>query len=62
MEFINHNFEEGASSYDDKIPNIIPYYDIMLNAVVSSIPFDSEEQINVLELGSGTGNLTKKIK
>ena len=34
----------------------------MISCMVSVIPFDNSEEFRVLDMGSGTGNITKAVK
>ena len=62
MDKIKTHFEEEASQYDGIIKNLIPYYRQMTEALVNSLPFDSSEEIEVIDLGCGTGTISKAIK
>lgn len=55
------HFEDEAPFYDEIILKLIPYYNEMVNALVSSIPFEKETPINVLDLGCGTGTISIAI-
>jgi tRNA (cmo5U34)-methyltransferase len=54
------HFDEEAQKFD-RYPQLIPYYDEMLQALISAIPFDADSPIQVLDLGCGTGTLAKHI-
>lgn len=62
MTEVKDHFEEEAHSYDKIIIKLIPYYKQMIEALVSSLPFDEQEPINVLDLGCGTGTVSAEIK
>ncbi|OHD11000.1 MAG: methyltransferase type 12 [Spirochaetes bacterium GWD1_27_9] len=62
MESIKKHFDEEAKEYDGIILKLIPYYNEMLTALILSIPFDKEKEINVIDLGCGTGTISKLIK
>ena len=62
MEKIKNHFEEEANKYDDIILKLIPFYKEMIEALVSSIPFDKNKEIKVIDLGCGTGTISKEIK
>ena len=49
---------EWYSSYDALVPRICPDYELGLDAIVNSIPARAR---GILELGSGTGNLTVRL-
>ncbi|WP_158057596.1 class I SAM-dependent methyltransferase [Halorussus halophilus] len=50
-----------ASVYDPGIEAIVPRYDELHDAILNSPPHDRSEAIRVLELGTGTGELTAKL-
>ena len=61
MQNIKEHFESEAKEYDDIILNLIPYYKQMVEALISSIPYDTNEPIRVIDLGCGTGTISKSI-
>lgn len=61
MEKVKHHFENEAEEYDKIILELIPYYTEMVDALVSSIPFDNERKLQVIDLGCGTGKISKEI-
>ncbi len=65
MNKIRNHFEEEAIEFDSIIKNLIPYYNQMVEAVVnallSSFP-EHSECIEVLDLGCGTGTISRAIK
>jgi len=62
IETIKSHFEREAAEFDETILRLIPHYTEMIEALVLSIPFKKDEQINVIDLGCGTGTVSKKIK
>ncbi len=50
-----------VTQFDDHIRLIVPRYDELHDAVLRSIPPDLPEDLTILELGCGTGELTKKL-
>ena len=62
MEQVKKHFEGEAKEYDEIILRLIPYYPEMLDGLVTAIPHDRSKNINVIDLGYGTGTATKKIK
>jgi tRNA (cmo5U34)-methyltransferase len=62
MEHIKKHFDEEAEIYDDLILQIIPYYNEMITGLIEAIQFKRAEAINVIDLGCGTGTISKKIK
>lgn len=61
MNSVKKHFEEEAAVFDANIVKLIPHYSQMLEALVSSIPFDSAKPLHVIDLGSGTGTVSKLI-
>ncbi len=61
MNQIKKHFEEEAQKFDRVIQQLIPYYDQMLQALISAFPFDTDSPIQILDLGCGTGTLVKNI-
>lgn len=62
MDKIKKHFEEEASEFDRIILKLIPYYDEMLVALISAVPFERSAKIKVVDLGCGTGAIAGKIK
>jgi ubiquinone/menaquinone biosynthesis C-methylase UbiE len=50
-----------VTQFDDHIRLIVPRYEELHDAVLRSIPPDLPENLKILELGCGTGELTKKL-
>ena len=66
MERTKDHFQEEAHVFDETIVRLIPYYDHMLEALVSTLPFSSlqfspHNKLYVLDLGCGTGTVTARI-
>lgn len=59
---VKAHFEEEAKEFDELILKLIPYYKDMINALISPIPFNNDDSIEVLDLGCGTGTITKTLK
>ena len=59
---VKAHFEEEAAEFDELILKLIPHYKEMINALISSIPFEKEDSIKVMDLGCGTGTITKALK
>lgn len=62
MESIKKHFEEEAAEYDGIIKNLIPYYSGMVEAIVNSMPFRASDCIEVIDLGCGTGTVSRAVK
>lgn len=54
-------FERKAQEYDDFMLKCIPDYLNLIENLIDIIPFNSNAQINICDLGSGTGNVTKQL-
>jgi tRNA (cmo5U34)-methyltransferase len=59
---VKAHFEQEAREFDAIILKLIPYYPQMLDALVSSIPFQNHTEIKVIDLGCGTGTIAKMVK
>jgi len=62
LKHVKDHFEEEAKEFDDLILKLIPNYRGMIDSLIRSIPFESSKPIKVLDLGCGTGNVTKAVK
>lgn len=58
MDVVKAHFEGEASDFDDIIAKKIPHYGEMIDVLISAVPFPSRAEIDVIDLGSGTGNLS----
>ena len=52
---IEEFFNRSADYYDDWLRKAVPYYDQVFATAVELIPFDTKDEIRVLDLGAGTG-------
>ncbi|BDU50955.1 class I SAM-dependent methyltransferase [Haliovirga abyssi] len=62
IDKIKNHFEEEAKEFDGIILKLIPFYKEMLEALILSIPFEKNSEIEVIDLGCGTGNILDKVK
>lgn len=62
MEHVKDHFEEEAKIFDELIRTIIPFYKDMVDSLVLTLPFHRKERIKVLDLGCGTGNISRQVK
>lgn len=58
---IDYKFNEIANDFDNLMCKIIPDYDLFQQTLVDALPFSSDDEFRVIDLGCGTGNLGKKI-
>ncbi len=59
---VKAHFEEESKEFDEIILKLIPHYKDMINALISSIPFEQGAPVKVLDLGCGTGTVTQTLK
>jgi len=59
---IKAHFEEEAEDFDAIIKKLIPHYSEMVDVLVSVIPFPREQEFSMIDLGCGTGTISKAIK
>jgi tRNA (cmo5U34)-methyltransferase len=62
MQNVKDHFEEEAQEFDQIIIKLIPYYQQMLDALITSIPHPENKRIKVIDLGCGTGTISKMVK
>lgn len=61
IDRIKSHFEDEAKQYDAIIQTLIPNYNQMIDALISIIPFSAEQPFDVIDLGCGTGTISKAI-
>lgn len=54
-------FGEAAWDYDRARRQLVPGFDSFYGAVIESVPFQTEQEIRVLDLGAGTGLLSAMV-
>ncbi len=62
MDVVKTHFENEAREFDQIILKLIPYYSEMLDGLVSAIPHQRSRELNIIDLGCGTGTISKIIK
>lgn len=61
FKLIKAHFEKEAVVFDRSFFKVMPHYEEMTKAVVEAIPFQKNDKLQIIDLGCGTGNLTKKL-
>lgn len=59
MSDLKTHFNQASEEYDQIIEKTLPNYNEMITALVNAIP--DKKQPRILDLGCGTGNITKKV-
>jgi len=62
LEHVKEHFEEEAKEFDGTIVKLIPKYSQMIDSMILTIPHDVSDEFNVLDLGTGTGNVSRAVK
>lgn len=62
MESVRQHFDREAAEFDGLIARLIPRYAEMIDALVSAITFPSDNELRVVDLGSGTGAVALQVK
>jgi len=62
MDSVKRHFEEEAQEFDDTILKLIPHYREMIDGMVRALPFPADSRISVIDLGCGTGTISKAVK
>ena len=62
MKNVKEHFDEEAKEFDNAILKLIPHYNDMITSMISTIPYNDSDRFNVLDLGSGTGNVSLALK
>jgi len=61
LDYVREEFEQRAFDYDGLIPRLIPHYHEQQDLILQLIPFETNANIKVLDLGAGTGILSALI-
>jgi len=59
---IKSHFEEEAKEFDNIIKTLIPSYSEMVDILTLAIPFSNEFKFSMIDLGCGTGTISKSVK
>ena len=55
-------YTEMSKEYDKTIRQLIPHYEAVLKSMAAFLPFDNNQVIDILDIGSGTGYLSQLLK
>jgi tRNA (cmo5U34)-methyltransferase len=58
---IKDHFEQEAAIFDKMFFRIVPYYEEAMEAILAAMPFNKTDKPRIIDMGCGTGNLTKKL-
>jgi tRNA (cmo5U34)-methyltransferase len=58
---IKAHFEYEAKRFDKMFFKVAPYYKEAITVLISALPFKSGDKPRVIDLGCGTGNITKAL-
>ena len=61
LDAVREQFEQRAFDYDGLIPRLIPRYREQHDLILQLIPFETNANIKILDLGAGTGILSALI-
>jgi tRNA (cmo5U34)-methyltransferase len=62
IDLVKKHFQDEADTFDARVVKSVPFYADMLEALVSALPFKKNDAKKILDLGCGTGSISKKIK
>jgi tRNA (cmo5U34)-methyltransferase len=62
MDRVKTHFEDEAEEFDSIIKKLIPHYSEMVDILASSVPFSKEYAFSMIDLGCGTGTISKAVK
>jgi len=58
---IKEHFEKEAVVFDKLFFKVMPHYEEMMQALIDALPFNRKDRLKIIDLGCGTGNLSKKL-
>ena len=61
MAEIRSNFSQGSRDYDARVRKVVPRYEEMLDVMISCIIPRKGHQIRAIDLGCGTGAVSKRL-
>ena len=58
---IKEHFEKEAAIFDKIFFKVMPRYEEMMQALIDVLPFNKKDKLRIVDIGCGTGNLSKKL-
>lgn len=62
MDKVKKHFQDEAAIFDAQVLKMVPFYNDMIEALVLAMPFTKNKTIKVVDVGCGTGTISKTIK
>jgi tRNA (cmo5U34)-methyltransferase len=62
MQIVKEHFDDIAKGFDEQVVKSAPRYREMLETVVAMLPFHVASKIDIIDIGTGTGNLAYMLK
>jgi tRNA (cmo5U34)-methyltransferase len=62
MNQVFDHFNREAEVFDSGILKSVPHYQEMIGAIIDFIPFSEDKKIDLLDVGTGTGNISYNLK
>lgn len=59
---LREHFDQEAEGYNEDIKKIIPNYNLMIDVLMSVLPFSKGRKFKMVDLGCGTGVLSKTVR
>ncbi|MBU0461140.1 MAG: class I SAM-dependent methyltransferase, partial [Nanoarchaeota archaeon] len=60
-EMVKKQFEGEHTTYDKEVREVLPHYDEMHHAVINVIDLDENKKLEILDLGTGTGQTASEL-
>ncbi len=62
MEQVFEHFNSEAAVFDAGILKSVPHYKRMIGVIIEMLPFPRDKKIDLLDVGTGTGNIAFNLK